>query len=46
MCRSNVAPEAAHLLAELLLDVATALEPEHPERVVIGPVDFGGCDER
>lgn len=46
MCRSNVAPEAAHLLAELLHDMAAALEPEHPERVLVGPVDFGGSDER
>lgn len=37
-------PEAHALLADVLLDIATALDPEHPERVVIGPVDFGSAD--
>lgn len=46
MCRSFVAPQAEHALAELVLDMAKALDPEHPERVVIGPVDFGGNDDR
>jgi hypothetical protein len=41
MCRSYVAPEAEGALADLLLDMAHALDPEHAERVVIGPVDFG-----
>lgn len=44
MCVVNVRPEAESLLAELLLDCARALEPEHPELVVIGPVDFGSDD--
>lgn len=42
MCRSAVTPEAESALADLVLDMAKALDPEHPERVVIGPVDFGG----
>lgn len=41
MCRSNVKPQATPLLVELLQAMALALEPEYPERVVIGPVDFG-----
>lgn len=41
MCRSYIAPEAEEALADLLLDMAHALDPEHAESVVIGPVDFG-----
>lgn len=41
MCRSYVAPTAEQALADLLRDMVVALSPEHPERVVIGPVDFG-----
>lgn len=33
---------AQALLADVLADICAALDPEHPERVVIGPVDFGG----
>lgn len=44
MCRSEVIPEAEHALAELLADIARALDPEHPELVRIGPVDFGAHD--
>lgn len=44
MCRgaAHVHPGAEHLLAELLHDIAVALDPAHSEAVVIGPVDFGG----
>lgn len=31
-------------MVELLTDIATALCPEAPESVVIGPVDFGDVD--
>lgn len=41
MCRAHVDPQAVELLVELLTDIAAALEPEHPELVAIGPVDFG-----
>lgn len=43
MCRGtdHVIPEARPVLADLLLDIATALDPEHPERVIVGPADFG-----
>lgn len=46
MCRgaSHVHREAQAALADLLYDIASALDPEHPELVVIGPVDFGTCD--
>lgn len=33
--------EAQHLLADLLADMCKALDPEHPELVRVGPVDFG-----
>lgn len=33
--------QARPLLVALLTEMAKALEPEHPELVVIGPVDFG-----
>lgn len=36
-----MAQEAQDALADLLRDICAALDPEHPERVVIGPVDFG-----
>lgn len=41
MCKANVQPEAEQALADVLRDICVALDPEHPERVVIGPVDFG-----
>jgi hypothetical protein len=41
MCSSDIAPEARKAMAALLLDMAAALDPEHPEVVQIGPVDFG-----
>lgn len=47
MCRGveHVHDEAKALLADLMHDLCAALDPEHPESVVVGPVDFGGCDE-
>lgn len=47
MCRgsAHVTEEARPLLADLLADMCKALDPDHPERVVVGPVDFGiECD--
>lgn len=41
MCRAEVDPEAQQALAGLLRDMAMALDPEHPEAVQVGPVDFG-----
>jgi hypothetical protein len=41
MCRNNVTPKAQEPLARLLAEMAAALEPDHPETVLIGPVDFG-----
>lgn len=41
MCSSNVKPEARKAMADLLRDMAAALDPEHPEAVQVGPVDFG-----
>jgi len=41
MCRCDVAVEAQTLLAELLREMATALHPDDPGAVVVGPVDFG-----
>jgi hypothetical protein len=33
--------EAQEMLADLLRDFCAALDPEHPESVRVGPVDFG-----
>ena len=44
MCTNEVSEDAAELLAELLRDMAQAIEPDHPEDVLIGPVDFGSHD--
>lgn len=43
MCRgaAHVTEEARPVLADLLADICKALDSEHPERVVVGPVDFG-----
>lgn len=43
MCRGadHLIPEAHPVLADLLLDIARALDPEHPDLVIVGPVDFG-----
>lgn len=45
MCRAEITPNAEAALADLLHDIVTALEPEHPELVVVGPVDFGADDK-
>lgn len=44
MCRADVAPEAAPLLVQVLLECAAELARQEGlplERVKIGPVDFG-----
>lgn len=44
MCRADVQPQAAPLLAEILREIAAKLceqTGEDPAGVTIGPVDFG-----
>ena len=43
MCRGvdHVHPDARQAVIDLMFDLCRALDPEHPERVRIGPVDFG-----
>jgi hypothetical protein len=45
MCRGaeHVHQDARQAVADLLHDIAAALDPEHPELVVIGPIDLGAC---
>lgn len=42
MCRSSVSAEATPVLVDLLRDMVSALAPDDPESVIIGPCDFGG----
>lgn len=46
MCRADVQPEAAALLADVLSDICAALCPDDPDSVVVGPVDFGHAPSR
>jgi hypothetical protein len=42
VCTADVSDEASECLAAILREMCEALEPDNPESVVIGPVDFGG----
>lgn len=41
MCAHQVDPTAVSSLADLLREICSALCPEDPESVIVGPVDFG-----